>query len=275
MNHETSRSAEFLQRWHSRHPGATTTAIGTLSDELGRNSYEVLAHALGVQDRPVLDLACGDGYLLELVRGDHECFGVDWNEAELRAAFRRLGTHEPCQPLARADAADLPILTSSLGAVLCHYALMLLQPVETVLAELARILRRGGLVAAVLPRASPDEPPNPITVFRNAWKQVSENYPVTIPPIEDERVFQAESLRGLLVSAGFVSVMAQPISASKAMTVDELTEFFLLTYTPDLLPPAGLADLTRILEIELDRLKDRSGRVVFVGYADLVTARRV
>ncbi len=125
------------------------------------------------------------------------------------------------------------------------------------------------------PRASADASPNPITVFRDAWKQVSETYPVTIPPIEDERVFQAESLRGLLVYAGFASVIVQPISASKAMTVDELTEFFLLTYTPDLLPPAGLADLTRILEIELDRLKDRSGRVVFVGYADLVTARRV
>lgn len=235
----------------------------------------MLAEVLGVQDRPVLDLACGDGYLLELVRRDHECFGVDWNEAELRAAAERLGTHAACQPLARADAADLPVATSSLGAVLCHFALMLLQPLEAVLTELARVLRRGGLLAAVLPRASPDDSPNPITVFRAAWKQVSETHPVTIPPIEDERVFQAESLRELLVGAGFHSVMVQPISASKAMTVDELTEFFLLTYTPDLLPPAGLEDLIQILKIELDRLRDRTGKVVFVGYADLVTARRV
>ena len=61
--------------------------------------------------------------------------------------------HEPCQPLARADAADLPIANSSLGAVLCHYALMLLQPLETVLANWERILRRGGLLSAVPPRA--------------------------------------------------------------------------------------------------------------------------
>ena len=271
MEHETRASAEYLQRWHSRHPGATTATIGTLSDGLGRSSYEVLAHALGVQDEPILDLACGDGYLLALVRRDHDCLGVDWNTAELSAASRRLGSHAP---LARADAADLPIAARSLGAVLCHYALMLLQPLEEVLAELARILRPGGLLAAVLPRASPDESPNPIAVFRAAWKQVSESHPVTIPPIEDERVFQPESLRELLVNAGFTSLVVQSISVSKPMPVDELTELFLLTYTPDLLPAAGVADLTRILGIELDRLKDATGKVVFVGHADLVTARR-
>ena len=151
---------------------ASAATIGTLSDALGRNSYEVLAHALGVQDEPVLDLACGDGYLLELVRRDHDCLGVDWNAAELSAASRRLGSHAP---LARADAADLPIATRSFGAVLCHYALMLLQPLEGVLAELARILRPGGLLAAVLPRASSDS--TPIAVFRAAWKQVSGSYP--------------------------------------------------------------------------------------------------
>jgi ubiquinone/menaquinone biosynthesis C-methylase UbiE len=273
MNRGTSEGADFLQRWHCRHPGATTT-IGTLSDELGRNSCEVLAHALGEQDWPVLDLACGDAYLLELVRGDHECLGVDWNVAELRAAWRRLGHDASCPPLARADAADLPIPNRSLGAVLCHYALMLLQPLEMVLAELARILRRGGLLAAVLPRTSPDALPNPIGVFRAAWMQVSQTHPVTIPPIEDERTLQIESLRELLVHASFTSVVVQPILTSTAMAVEELTKFFLLTYMPDLLPPAGLADLTRILEIELDRLKDRTGKIGMVTHADVVTARR-
>jgi hypothetical protein len=126
----------------------------------------------------------------------------------------------------------------------------------------------------VLPRASAEEPPNPIAVFRTAWQKVADAHPVTIPPIEDERVFQSDRLRELLVDAEFASVMVQPISASRAMTVDELTEFFLLTYDPDLLPPTGLADLKRILETELDRLKDRTGRILFVGHADLVTARR-
>ena len=198
-----------------------------LTDELGRNSYEVLAHALGGPDVPVLDLACGDGYLLEVVRRDRDCLGVDWNRAELNAASQRLGA---CSAGPSGCGRFAHRLWRFRRRTL-HFALML-QPLEDVLAELARILRRGGLLAAVLPSASPDEPPNPISVFRAAWQQVADTYPVTIPPIEDERVFQADRLRELLVDAGFTSVMVQPISASKAMTVDELTEFFLLTYDP-------------------------------------------
>ena len=38
----------------------------TMTDDGGRNSYEVLAEALRHGNEPVLDLACGDGYLLEL-----------------------------------------------------------------------------------------------------------------------------------------------------------------------------------------------------------------
>ena len=114
-----------------------------------------------------------------------------------------------------------------------------------------------------------------MAVFRGVEASDRESPGHEFPPIEDERVFQAEGLRELLVNARFTSVMVQPISASKAMTVDELTELFLLTYTPDLLPPAGRADLTRILERELDRLKDRNGKVLIVLHSDLVTARRV
>jgi ubiquinone/menaquinone biosynthesis C-methylase UbiE len=272
MDHETSDGVEFLQQWHSRHPGATTEAIATLVDEMGRNSYEMLAQALRSQDEPVLDVACGDGYLLERARKDHACLGVDWNTAELSAARRRLGSRAP---LVRADAAGLPIATRSIGAVLCHYALMLLQPLEVVLTELARVLRPNGLLATVLPGSSPEDPPNPMAVMRGAWNQVSDLHSVTVPPIEDDRVFDAEKLRQLLGDAGFASVTMRPISGSKVMTVDEAVNLMFLTYMPDLLPQAGLADLTRILENELEALKDRTGRVVFVGNADLVTARRV
>ncbi len=187
----------------------------------------------------------------------------------MSAASRRLGSHAP---LARADAADLPIATRSFGAVLCHYALMLCNRSKGYW-----LSWRGSFAQAafLLPSSQGPRPraPNPIAVFRAAWKQVSESYPVTIPPIEDG-VFQEEGLRELLGNAGFTSLMVQAISTSKPMPVDELTKLFLLTYTPDLLPAAGVADLTRILRIELDRLKDATGKVVFVGYADLVTARR-
>lgn len=42
-----------------------------------------------------------------------------------------------------------PLRTASLGAIGCHYVLTLLQPLERVLSEFARVLRPSGLVAAV------------------------------------------------------------------------------------------------------------------------------
>jgi len=271
MDHGAMEGAEYLQRWHDRHPGATATTMVSLTNATGRNSYEVLAQVLHSQDEPVLDLACGDGYLLELLRPEHACIGVDWNTAELNIAVGRLGADAP---LARADAARLPIATSALGAVICHYALMLLQPFEHVLEEIGRVLRPGGILAAVLPSAPLDETPNPVSAFRAAWNEVSNSYPVTIPPIQDDRALQAEGLAGLLANTGFRSIVMQPLSTSKAMTVDEITESLLLTYLPDLLPPPGLATLTRRLKDELDKLDGGTGTITFVVQSDLVTARR-
>ena len=59
------------------------------------------------------------------------------------------------------------------------------------------------------------------------------------------------------------------------MTVDEASRFLLLTYLPDLLPPAGYSHLTRRLKIELDELGRCTGTVALVQHSDLVTAYRL
>lgn len=271
MASEAMGGTDYLQGWHDRHPGATSAMLDTLTDEAGRNSYQVLAEAIQDGDEPVLDLACGDGYLLELLHPNRVCIGMDWNIAELDAACRRVGHGAP---LARANAAVLPVVAAAFGAVTCHYALMLLQPLEGVLAEVARVLRPGGLLASVLPAPSPENTPNPISVFRAVWQEVSGTYPVNIPPIQDDRALQLESLERLLANAGFSSVLVQSFSASKLMTVDEASRFLLLTYLPDLLPPAGYVHLTRMLKVELDKLDRGTGTVTLVEHSDLVTTRR-
>ena len=272
MDHEATPDADYLQQWHDRHAGATATVLVSLTDNLGRNSYEVLTQVVQGQHEPVLDLACGDGYLLELLRPKHACLGVDRNVAELNAAVGRLGT---AVPLVRADAVELPVASSALGAVLCHFALMLLQPLEDVLDEIARVLHPGGLLAAVLPAEPLVEAANPITAFRAAWSEASNMYPVKIPPIQDDRALQVEDLVGLLVDAGFVSTEVQSLSVSRTMTVDEITELLLLTYLPDLLPPSGLAELIRQLKGELDKLNDGTGTITYVEQSNLLTARCV
>jgi SAM-dependent methyltransferase len=271
MAREPMAGAEYLQGWHHRHPGATSAMLDSLTDETGRNSYEVLAEVIQDGDEPVLDLACGDGYLLELLQPNHVCVGMDWNAAELEAASRRMGH----APIARADAVELPVAMAAFGAVTCHFALMLLQPLEGVLAEAARVLRPDGIFATVLPAPPRENTPNPISVFRDAWQEVSKTYPVDIPPIQDDRALHLETLKTLLATAGFDSVLVQSFSGSKTMTVDEAVRFLLMTYLPDLLPPAGFADLMGVLRVELGELGGDTGRVTFVEHSDLVTARRL
>ena len=271
MTDASQDGAQYLRDWHARHPGATSEMLDSLTDELGLNSYELLANALRDGPEPVLDLASGDGYLLELLGPNLACLGVDWSIDELFAAGRRLGSGAQ---LVRADSASMPIATAALGAVGCHYALMLLQPLEGVLAELARVLRPGGLLATVLPARPPEDAPDPISVFRSAWEEVSASYTVDIPPIQDERALQHEALVELLADAGFTSVSIQSWSATKQMGVTEATRHLLLTYLPDLLPPAGLSELRRVLETGLATLDGGADIVTFVLCSDLVTAYR-
>src|SRR5262245_7965977 len=83
-----NESEIWLSDWHTRHPGATSRALSN-----GRpSSYEWLAALASPSDR-VLDLACGDGYLMERLRarGVTDLVGVDMTEAELTSARARLG----------------------------------------------------------------------------------------------------------------------------------------------------------------------------------------
>jgi ubiquinone/menaquinone biosynthesis C-methylase UbiE len=242
-----------------------------MTGDSGKNTYEVLAEAIPRGSEPVLDLACGDGYLLELLRTDRGCLGTDWNIGELQAASHRLG---PGAPLVRADAAALPIATASLGAVGCHYALMLLQPLEVVLTEIARVLRPDGVLACVLPASPPDEKSGPISVFRASWQEVTAAFPVDIPPIQDDRAVNPESLAVVLADVGFTSVSTQSISVAQQMTVEKTIESVLLTYLPDLLPAAGIARLKDRLEIGLAGVADDTGMVTFTDSSHLVRAYR-
>lgn len=264
-------ATRYLQAWHDRHPGATSAVLGSLVDEAGRSSYRILAEATPDGNEPVLDVACGDGQLLELLRTGRSCVGVDCNGAELGSARRRLGQ---ATPLLQADAARLPVVTASVGAVTCHFALMLLQPLEEVLSELARVLRSEGVLAAVLPSSPSGDQPTPWTAFRTVWRDVTANYPVDIPPLQDDRTLQPETLTPVLTATGFTSVATRSFSVSKLMTVDEVLRSLLLTYLPDLLPAAGFVELKDALERALWRLASRDGTIPFAEQADLVTARR-
>jgi len=125
-------SEAFVRAFHAAHAGAMSRAFAR------GGSYDRLA-ALVPAGARVLDLACGDGALLERL-GAH-AIGVDVSLDELALARGRV---------AQARAQELPVASSSLDVVTCHLAFMLFDEPERVVAEVARVLAPGGEFIAVL-----------------------------------------------------------------------------------------------------------------------------
>jgi SAM-dependent methyltransferase len=120
----------------------TRSTYGQYLDRLERAA---LARALA-DARPVLDLACGTGRLLDLAT-----HGLDASESMLaRARALRPGT-----PLVAADAERTPFEDRTFEAVLCLHLLMHLgkPKIARVLRECRRILRPGGLLVLDFPSA--------------------------------------------------------------------------------------------------------------------------
>lgn len=63
-------------------------------------------------------------------------------------------------PLLRASASAIPLRDASIDVVVCSMSLMVITPLPPVIAEITRVLRPGGLLAATIPAAGPLRPPD-------------------------------------------------------------------------------------------------------------------
>jgi ubiquinone/menaquinone biosynthesis C-methylase UbiE len=145
---------DHLLAVHGANAGFTEACASRCRDAAGRTSYGWLAEILAPgHHRDVLDLACGSGPLLALVHARHadavRLTGVDMSAAELRLARARVAG--AALALHQGLAQDMGFLPdASQDAVLCHWALTLMDPVAPVLAEVWRVLRPGGTFAAIV-----------------------------------------------------------------------------------------------------------------------------
>jgi SAM-dependent methyltransferase len=104
----------------------------------------ILAEVAPLTGRHVADVGCGTGRLLAaLARGGAEAIGIDIDPWMLALAAGR-GT------VIRADAHRLPLADSSVDAAVTIATLEFTTDPATVLAEMARITRPGGLLAAAV-----------------------------------------------------------------------------------------------------------------------------
>jgi demethylmenaquinone methyltransferase/2-methoxy-6-polyprenyl-1,4-benzoquinol methylase len=105
-----------------------------------RRAIAALALPSGAQ---VLDVACGTGdFCRDLTSVGSHAIGVDVSEGMLRAAHTDA-------PLVRGDAEQLPFDDASFDGIVCGFALRNFVDLGVVLTECARVVRRGGRLAAL------------------------------------------------------------------------------------------------------------------------------
>lgn len=140
----------YLDQFHAQRPGVTERVLRHAHADDG-DAYDWLAAAVPA-DGLVVDVACGNAPLWTRLPG-RSYFGVDRSAAELRAAIRR-GVHT----LVLGDAAALPLPDASTVVATCSMGLQILTPLHQILAEISRVLRPGGRLAATVPASRPLRP---------------------------------------------------------------------------------------------------------------------
>jgi SAM-dependent methyltransferase len=146
MSATASDWPSYLSDFHAADPGVTEAVLSRATSG-DHTPYRWLCRAVSTGAKRVLDVACGNGAVARRLAADgHLVVGVDLSEAELANAPR---------PSVRADATQLPFDDESFDVVTCSLGLAVVRPMPALLAEMARVLRTGGVLAATVPAVRP------------------------------------------------------------------------------------------------------------------------
>lgn len=193
---------EYLEQEHAAEPGSSPRFFGNAETVQGENSYEKICSQLS-NERHIIDLACGDGFLTDLIiqKHDADCsvVGVDMSEAEIELAQNRDFAPDSNVRFHCGMAHDLPVQDESVDAVVCHMAFMLMRPIEPVAYELDRVLKPGGKFIAVVGSGSAG---NGSAGFYQTYQQImsdfiKEHFPLMKPGSGDQRAREEEGLKDI------------------------------------------------------------------------------
>lgn len=276
MKPDALEGSEFLRAWHARYPGAATVAFGygRIVGEK-RSSYELLVDDVAAlsQVTTAIDLACGDGYLLALLAqrlASTQLIGVDMTPEELDVARDRGLPDRVRLWAARAEA--LPLGDGSAYAVVCHMALMLFDDAGSVVNELKRVIRPGGIFAAIL---GPGEGSSELVARFGALLREAEATE-KLPPLRvgDPATFAEDSLRALFSSDAWSDVRVDELQLGFEGTDDQVQATLLSMYDVARLSDDGRTELTRRLKAEtLERRKASQTTECVLGLRHLVALR--
>ena len=147
----------------------------------------------------VLDLGCGEGrhVISAFVAADVTAVGVDLCLNDLKTAQSKFADFaEPANEakgfgLSQANALQLPFADNSFDKIICSEVLEHIPDYRSVLKEIERVLKPGGLFCASVPRAWPE---------RICWALSEAYHKVEGGHV---RIFNASKLRGQIQALGF------------------------------------------------------------------------
>ncbi|MFC4086810.1 class I SAM-dependent methyltransferase [Amycolatopsis samaneae] len=270
----TTAQEAFLRDFHARHPAVTPRALGRGRAPDGRSSYEILRDHVEGCPR-VLDLGCGDGFLLDLLaEAGHEIAGIDLSAADLALARRRPSLAEV--RLVEARAQDLPFPSGEFDACVSHMAFMLMPDADRIAAELARVLAPGGRLAMVLgggPGETDEE--DGYGLFRRLLHAVLDGTPAErrIPPLGDPRARNREGVDEILTPAGFAPVEWTTEPLDLGGSAEQVWSVVSTVYNLMPLDPAVVAALEAEFLAGAAELADARGRVPAALNVHVVTSR--
>lgn len=270
---------QFLAAFHDSNAGITSRALWDLAvskdGQLFSSSYECLANEIPESGRvhTILDIACGDGYLLSLFAARRQSnitlVGVDISQGELDAACRRLGN---IATLRQCRAQSLSLATASIDYVVCHMALMLMNEAEVVLAETHRVMRKGGVFAALVGKRPP-----PSAVF-DAYLALLSQFPRKEEGLGgmrfgDPRLRTRDGITQLF-SKSFKNIVVQDVLAQRRYTPEELCKWLENTYDFHMLDARSQKDFNSKFIVAIEGECGSDGKVEYNSSLCLIAAEK-
>ncbi len=254
--------AAFLKAVHFKYPSMTSKAFAQYKDSDQKSSYQRLADCLPKPAKKIVDLACGDGYLTSILCAhapSAKIVGIDMADGELDVARAKYQTKAVSFVNANADA--LPFGNASIDAVVSHMALMLMNPIEPVVAELRRVLKPGGLFAAVVGRPA-DEGSLCLGIQKLITGFIKDEFNVSkLPMTGDARVSSSAGIKSLFAASGFRDYKSQDIDLNIHVTVNRAQMQWQDTYFVSAMPIEVKARLLERVRSFLDQKADADGKV--------------
>jgi SAM-dependent methyltransferase len=267
----------YLKDWHRRFAGQRLSLFEQFCLENGTTSFEALVTAAGLRpQQTVVDLGCGEGPLLRYVLpGDVRYIGLDFSAASLAAARQHFGATTAA--FVEADAGQMPLPDASCDVVLSHMALHIMNPVEPVLCEVARVLKPNGTLHVFLPAAWRIHASAEARRFHDVMSLFQQFKDVSAPTRIGTGTFATEPSAVETITRGFAGKAIVSFTYADLVIHRPPTEAltpFLWAYAFDLIHDAHQPEAVKTLLTKLITLKEGDGIVRLRRPMAIVSVRK-